>query len=221
MEDFIAWRFDTKGSFSVRSAYKVYIDNEQECYGWSSGCIVHHPAIGMAFPWHKIWEIHCSNKVKTFAWRLSHNSLPMKRRIEWRGIELDTNCPMCFRFDEDVGHLLLKCKYARNVMQQMQIEEMWVKLSNLVMGPVVWKERHTLTLESVLHRPIKCVFESRGTPLGSKNSVPGRMTSRELAHGSLITSVGYPSSWWKLFSPRKTARFLLSIADAKMKEVSR
>jgi hypothetical protein len=99
----------------VRSVYKVYIDNEQEGYGSSDGATVHYPAISTSFPWHKICVLQCLNKAKTFAWRLAHNSLPLKRIIESRGIELDTKCPMWWRLDEDACHLLFKCKFARSV----------------------------------------------------------------------------------------------------------
>jgi hypothetical protein len=49
MKDFIDWHYDTKGRFSVKSTYKVYIDHEQEGYGSSDGATVHHPALGTSF----------------------------------------------------------------------------------------------------------------------------------------------------------------------------
>jgi hypothetical protein len=55
----------------------------------------------------------------------------MKQRIESRGINLDTKCPMCFRMDEDAGHLLFKSKYAQPIWQQLQMEETRIKLSQL------------------------------------------------------------------------------------------
>jgi hypothetical protein len=101
----------------------VYIDNEQEGYGSSDGATVQHPTMNTSFPWHKIEALQCPNKVKTFAWRLAHNNLPLKRRIESRGIELDTKCLMCWRFDEDTRYLFFMCKFARGVWQQLQMEE--------------------------------------------------------------------------------------------------
>jgi hypothetical protein len=50
MDDFIAWHFDAKGIFSVKSAYKVCINNDNEAYGPSNGITVHHLAIGTTFP---------------------------------------------------------------------------------------------------------------------------------------------------------------------------
>jgi hypothetical protein len=54
-----------------------------------------------------------ANKVKVFVWQMAHNSLQVKLNIARRGIKLDTLCPMCCRFDEDIGHLFLKCKDMR------------------------------------------------------------------------------------------------------------
>jgi hypothetical protein len=90
--------------------------------GMSSGNIVHCPSIGSSFPWKKIWQIACSNKVKNFAWRLAHNSLPLKRNIEARGIQLDTRCPVCMRYDEDSGHMFFKCKVSKGVWRELQLE---------------------------------------------------------------------------------------------------
>jgi hypothetical protein len=86
-EDVIGWHFDSKGLFSVKSAYKVQIDADSSRLGVSS---VHHSAAGGSFPWQKIWSLECLNKVKIFAWRLAHNSLRLRRKIESGTIELDT-----------------------------------------------------------------------------------------------------------------------------------
>jgi hypothetical protein len=77
MDNILAWHFDPKGIFSVKSAYKVCID--QESYGSSNDITVHHPIVGTSLPWHIIWKLQCPNKVRGFAWRLAHNSLPLKR----------------------------------------------------------------------------------------------------------------------------------------------
>jgi hypothetical protein len=124
MEDFIAWHFDTRGLFTIKSPYKVCIDNQILGFGSSSGTTVHHLSRGTSFPWFKICEMACPNKVKVFAWRLAHNSLPLKRKIhQSRRIKLDTRCPMCYRLDEDGSHLLFKCKYAKQVCRQLNTEE--------------------------------------------------------------------------------------------------
>jgi hypothetical protein len=54
LEDEISWHFDSKGFFSVKSAYKVYIDNDLEGQGSSTGNPSYHSASGGSFPWQKI-----------------------------------------------------------------------------------------------------------------------------------------------------------------------
>jgi hypothetical protein len=80
-ENSIAWQFDKKGLFSVKLAYKISVAASRDNHGPSSGETTQCPAMGTAFPWKKIWQLHLPNKVKQFAWRLAHNSLPMKRNI--------------------------------------------------------------------------------------------------------------------------------------------
>jgi hypothetical protein len=130
-EDSIAWHFNKRGIFSVKSAYKVQIDNDSCDQGSSEGAMVYNPLTGNTFPWDKIWKLACPNKVKTFAWRLVHNSLPLKRKIQARGMDIDTRCPVCWRFDEDVCHMLFKCKYAKGVWSELHMENIRLELATL------------------------------------------------------------------------------------------
>jgi hypothetical protein len=129
-EDSIAWHFDKKGCFSVKSAYKFSVANTRDIHGLSSGGTVQCPTMGTAFPWKKIWQFHMPNKVKHFAWRLAHNNLPMKRKIQSRGMDINTRCPMCYRLDEDGGHLFFKCKYAKLVWRELMLEDKRVCLAD-------------------------------------------------------------------------------------------
>lgn len=89
--DCIAWHFDSKGIFSVKSAYKVSVDDAATSHGPSSGNTVHCPTLGTTFPGKKIWDIKAPNKVKHFAWKLAHNSLPLRKKISSRGMDIDTS----------------------------------------------------------------------------------------------------------------------------------
>lgn len=75
-DDFIAWHYDSKGSFSVKSAYKVHLysslrNERAECSGdnlWREEI------------WMKIWQLACPPKVHHFLWRFCKNSHPMRMR---------------------------------------------------------------------------------------------------------------------------------------------
>lgn len=74
-EDFFAWHYDSKGLFSVKSAYKLYVQDRDGSKQSSSA----DPS--STFQWEKIWKMECSLKIKQFIWRLAHNSLPLKLNI--------------------------------------------------------------------------------------------------------------------------------------------
>jgi hypothetical protein len=131
IKDYIGWNFDPRGIFSVKSAYKVQVDSDSIGQGTSAGMTVHQSTISSTFPWKKIWNMPCPNKVKIFVWRLAHNSLPLKRKIEARGIDLHTRCPMCFRFDEDASHILFKCKFSKGVWCELQLEQSRLEMASL------------------------------------------------------------------------------------------
>src|SRR5688572_29153007 len=66
------------------------------------------------FEWHKIWQLKVPNKVKTFIWRLAHNSLQVRRKM-WQGVGFTGHymSSKVVRLDEDCTHLFLKCKYIK------------------------------------------------------------------------------------------------------------
>uniref|UniRef100_A0A0A9CHE7 Reverse transcriptase zinc-binding domain-containing protein n=1 Tax=Arundo donax TaxID=35708 RepID=A0A0A9CHE7_ARUDO len=132
MEDSIAWHNDIKGTFSVKSAYHVLDDERvrqtRRQSGESSSSI---STQSVEFNWQHIWKLPCPPKVKQFIWRLAHNSLPVRKNIARRGIELDTRCPVCSRFDEDGGHCFLKCKFVRKCWMLLHMEDIRVQLTEL------------------------------------------------------------------------------------------
>lgn len=62
--------------------------------------------------------------------------------IKRKHIELDTRCPICMRMDEDGGHLFLKCKQAKQVWRELQLEDVHTSLvecaNPLLMFEHVW-----------------------------------------------------------------------------------
>jgi hypothetical protein len=61
-------------------------------------------------------------KVKQFVWRMAHNSLPLKLSIKRRGVECNTLCVCCRKFDEDGAHLFLKCKEVKKCWKLIKME---------------------------------------------------------------------------------------------------
>jgi hypothetical protein len=126
--DFIAWHFDKKGMFSVKLAYQVAIDcaERESTRGQHSGAANNDEA--KCFKWKKIWSLPLPNKILHFLWRTATYSLPVRMKLRRRGMDVDTRCPICYRFDEDGGHCFLKCKPVRKIWCLAQLEHIRAKL---------------------------------------------------------------------------------------------
>jgi ribonuclease HI len=125
MEDHVAWHPDKKGLFSVKSAYHLGMSLKAHKRGVasSSGTIQEIDPL-----WKQLWRMKLPGKVKIFLWRLARNSLPTRMNISRKKIELDTRCPMCYRMNEDGGHLFLKCKKAKHVWRALFLEDVRVSI---------------------------------------------------------------------------------------------
>uniref|UniRef100_A0ACD5X3E3 Uncharacterized protein n=1 Tax=Avena sativa TaxID=4498 RepID=A0ACD5X3E3_AVESA len=124
MEDTWAWFGDPRGRFSVRIAYKLCRDIN---HAWSGETGTSNNQ--NSFKWQAIWQAPCPLNVQQLLWRIAHNSLPVKRNLAYRGMEVDTICPVCKRFDEDGAHLFLKCKPIKKIWQELKLEDLRIKWS--------------------------------------------------------------------------------------------
>lgn len=106
------WAHTPKGIFTVNSAYKVALSlvpsktMEEASNTNNQGQF-----------WRKIWSLNVLNKLKTFAWRASHNILPTKLNLYSRKVLDDPTCEACELAAETRGHLFWECTYARGVWE--------------------------------------------------------------------------------------------------------
>jgi hypothetical protein len=113
-EDAIAWHYDPKGLFSVKSAYHVLEDGRGQQHHWQQGATSSTGCSNDSFKRLHLWNFTCPPKIKQFLWRLAHKSLYWRLNIKRRGVkDVDTKCPVCQRLDEDGGHCFLKCKMVK------------------------------------------------------------------------------------------------------------
>ncbi|EEC79285.1 hypothetical protein OsI_20088 [Oryza sativa Indica Group] len=150
LEDWPTWHFDSKGLFSVKSAYKlaVQIREKEKCRDASGSSL--NTSHADTLQWEKIWNMEVPNKIKMFVWRLAHNSLPVRCNIRRRGMESDNLCPMCNRFDEDCGHLFLKCKGVKECWRSLNLEEVRLRLVQCQSGKETVKEILSMTAKDQL-----------------------------------------------------------------------
>ena len=67
------------------------------------------------FNWKKnVWELGCTPKIRTFAWKLLKGALPVGERLTERHIPIDPSCKRCGA-PESITHLFFQCRFARQV----------------------------------------------------------------------------------------------------------
>jgi hypothetical protein len=138
-EDFLAWQPDSKGCFTVKSAYRMYVtrrDGSQQSSSTETG-----------FEWKKIWQLECPPKIRQFTWRLAHNSLPLRMNLKHRGIECDTRCVCCGRLDEAGAHLFLKCKEIKKLWIQFGLEKVRERMCACIDAKEMIKEILNLEMD--------------------------------------------------------------------------
>jgi len=129
MPDVVAWHYDPKGLFTVKSAYKLWCDDQQRRSIRETGEASSRKAGDDDKVWSAIWKLEGPNRLKHFTWRLAHNSLALRFNFERRGMKLDTWCVMCNRLGEDGCHLFFKCKYVRELWRCAVLENWREKLA--------------------------------------------------------------------------------------------
>lgn len=127
VQDFIAWQFDSKGVHTVKSAYKLHVqlqDQKKDGGQGSSADVVGRLDREDDESWKRLWKLPCPRNIQMFAWRLKHESLAFRTNVERRGIPIeDTKCFFCGRGAEDGAHLFIKCKSVKVVWRELAMEK--------------------------------------------------------------------------------------------------
>ncbi|KAM6594520.1 hypothetical protein CsatA_002223 [Cannabis sativa] len=55
--------------------------------------------------------------MKLFGWRMCHNWLPAKTNLKHRGMDINTQCESCGRYDENLTHALWNCDKIKKILK--------------------------------------------------------------------------------------------------------
>ncbi|OQU93325.1 hypothetical protein SORBI_3001G521001 [Sorghum bicolor] len=130
--DWPAWHYDSKGVFSVKSAYKLAVQIRDHQKGTDASTSMAENQNTYGFRWGKLWQLNIPNKIKMFLWHFAHNTLPLRRNIQ--GEELD----------EDCGHLFFKCKAIKLCWRRLCMENIRELLETCRSGKEVIEKIWTL-----------------------------------------------------------------------------
>lgn len=97
-EDRRIWRYSRDGEYSVKSAYRLFMDQSgnQEQYQ-------------VAGNWMTIWRLDVPHKVRVFLWRACRDCIPTRIRLQDRGISCPAICLFCQQDLENTFHYFFTC----------------------------------------------------------------------------------------------------------------
>ncbi|KAM6553322.1 hypothetical protein CsatB_014084 [Cannabis sativa] len=108
MEDTLIWPFTPNGQYIVKSGYRVGREmnlNPTRCSNLTA----------VQSWWKMIWSLHLPPRMKLFGWRMCHNWLHAKTNLKHRGMDINTQCESCGRYDENLTHALWNCDKMKNI----------------------------------------------------------------------------------------------------------
>ena len=144
LEDKLIWMGNSRGEFTVKSAYHIThcLVKGKDDVGSSTG----DPLKPL---WKRLWHLNLPTKIKIFAWRACVNGLPSREKLCARGINTAKDCPTCNKELEFIHHVLLHSEFAIRVWSfwadgvQLIQRNNWTFLDS-VMYILVHKPYHVL-----------------------------------------------------------------------------
>ncbi|KAK7268454.1 hypothetical protein RIF29_21152 [Crotalaria pallida] len=116
--DELIWHFDSKGLFTVRSAYKMEMAwRTQSSVGDSSSSDPNNN-----YQWQRLWKANVPNKVKIFWWKAIKGILPTMDNLARKHIDVGSCCSRCSREFETQMHALWYCPFAQEVWSEAGLE---------------------------------------------------------------------------------------------------
>jgi ribonuclease HI len=198
----LAWHYDRKGNFTVRSAYKLFRYHEINSRRKQVGSSSNADTSDKEKLWKQIWKLPIPGKLRHYLWRFAHNSHALKINLKMRGMDIPTKCVLCNRVDEDGGHLYFKCKEVKLLWRCLGLEDQRVQLS--VKNTAIEVIQHILSCSEDKSLLMIIALWSWWKERNKGREGEGRRQAEALAHGIQV----YAAEVQKIFKKERvgTAR---------------
>ena len=103
------WAETSNGLFSVRSAYKLALELENDKEAGSSSDGSHLRRF-----WKRLWSCQILHKIRHFTWRAARDILPTKAKLVARKILVYSRCEECGIYAKSFYHVFWECSKARD-----------------------------------------------------------------------------------------------------------
>jgi len=194
-EDFWAWHFDSKGVFSVRSAYRMLVTYKEHATAFFEHSASGSDTRAEQKEWLGIWKLEIPSKIRVFLWRLFRHSLPTGDVRYRRNVAAQSSCTICGAQDS-WKHALFECNLARCVwaLEDTEVTEhlasvmeeegrrWWVAAGEALPRPVM--VRVAVTMWAIWYARRKAIFEeSYQSPLSTHCFIDRFVADLELPLG--------------------------------------
>ncbi|CAN0853040.1 Putative ribonuclease H protein At1g65750, partial [Linum grandiflorum] len=115
VDDVRIWRFEKRGEYSVRSAYRVAKDRDYATAFWHDNS-----------PWMSLWQAPVQPKIKQLLWRILKGAAAMRSALQHRGVPVVDECAVCSLASETANHLFSQCSFAADCWRLSGLQR-WVE----------------------------------------------------------------------------------------------
>ncbi|KAK4426792.1 hypothetical protein Salat_1447900 [Sesamum alatum] len=140
----LVWKPSRNGKFSVKSAYKLVVDLEDQRTTSSSRSWSVVGGESGVF-WRKVWSACVPPRVKVMAWRFCFEVVPSSANLVRRNAGVFEGCVRCGAGSESILHILFECEFTRVVWALSNIP--WRVLANQSEKVAVWFGRLSTSVD--------------------------------------------------------------------------
>jgi hypothetical protein len=115
VEDFVSWHFESNVIFSVRSAYKLALNEKLAIDTNTSRSSNSNHQV-----WKTFWDAKVPPKIKIFTWKLAIESLAIQKSRSRRIPNQVPTCQICGMAEEDGFHAVMECTTASALRWEMR-----------------------------------------------------------------------------------------------------
>ncbi|XP_026419676.1 uncharacterized protein LOC113315626 [Papaver somniferum] len=113
-EDYLIWKPDRKGKFTVNSAYNTLCANS-----------VNNSIAGDNIPkdvWEQLCHYRVPHSVQLFVWKCLKNIVPVRDKLASYNPEIEPYCKLCNHSPETINHLLVEYDYATTIWNALNVD---------------------------------------------------------------------------------------------------
>ncbi|KAH1098169.1 hypothetical protein J1N35_015090 [Gossypium stocksii] len=117
--DVLVWRGDKSEVNKVKSSYRWLITDR--LHNTEDNTAFQNTRMKSSFT--KMWNLKVANKIRTYMWKLTKGFLPTLYNLKNKGLVRNVCCPVSKEDEESVIYLTRDCKFTRNILQELGVED--------------------------------------------------------------------------------------------------